>query len=164
VGGIDFYFRLEGSGLLNQEKFLPLFAMGSRIELTLESASTGLRTGTEYVVSNSKIYYIVLTMSDQLAAKMSEARYIFLILLSHTSRILVIRLPTMLHSHNPIFGSKTCFQSFVWPLLCQQTKPRSISFQRSCIAVVRVFNIATMISITLSRSSTMPRGLTMSPE
>jgi len=73
VGGIDFYFRLEGSGLLNQEKFLPLFAMGLRIELTLESAAIGLRTGTEYVVSNPKIYYTVLTMSDQLAATMSEA-------------------------------------------------------------------------------------------
>ena len=37
VGGIDFYFRPEGSGLLNQEKLLPLFAMGFRIALTLES-------------------------------------------------------------------------------------------------------------------------------
>jgi len=49
VGGIDFYYRLEGSGLLNQEKFLPLFAMGLRIELTLESAAIGLRTGSEYL-------------------------------------------------------------------------------------------------------------------
>jgi hypothetical protein len=47
--------------------------MGLRIELTLESAAIGLRTGTEYVVSNPKIYYTVLTMSDQLAATMSEA-------------------------------------------------------------------------------------------
>jgi len=71
VRGIDFYFRLEGSGLLNQEKFMHLFAMGLRINLTLESAAIALRTGTEYTMCNPKIYYTVLIMSDQLAATMT---------------------------------------------------------------------------------------------
>jgi hypothetical protein len=55
AGEIDVYFRLEGSGLANQEKFVIFFAMGLRIEVTVESAAIGLRTGNEGTVFNPKI-------------------------------------------------------------------------------------------------------------
>jgi hypothetical protein len=73
AGGIDIYFHLEGSGLLNEEKFVPLFAVGLRIELTVESAAITLMSGTECTVSNPKTSYTVSTTSDQLSATMSEA-------------------------------------------------------------------------------------------
>lgn len=70
-----FSFQLRGSGILMMDKYLPLLHIGGlRIELTLESQTVGLVGGNDsYKINDPKIYYTLLTPSDQLAATLSKA-------------------------------------------------------------------------------------------
>lgn len=71
-----FSFQLRGSGIMMMDKYLPMQHIGGlRIEFTLENQATALvgPGAPNYVVNDPRIYYTLLTPSDQLAATLSKA-------------------------------------------------------------------------------------------
>jgi hypothetical protein len=70
-----FSFQLRASGIMNLNKYIPLQHIGGlRLEITLENQATAIVGTTDsYLVNDPRIYYTLLTPSDQLASALSQA-------------------------------------------------------------------------------------------